>query len=90
MQAASRARAAKYLLSLKADEFKTLYFERAKNKAEERSKRKKDGSTREVKEKDIDQLVASDRKYIREMCIELLTDGTDTVAVGHRVLLSCL
>ena len=65
-------RAAKYLLSLKADEFKTLYFERAKNKAEERSKRKKDGSTREVKEKDIDQLVASDRKYIREMCIEFI------------------
>ena len=65
-------RAAKYLLSLKPDEFKTLYVERAKKKAGERSKRKKDGSTRDLKEKDVDQLVASDRKLIHEMCIEFI------------------
>ena len=65
-------RAAKYLLSLKPDEFKTLYFERAQKKAEEQSKRKKDGSAKDVKEKDVDQLVASDREYIREMCIEFI------------------
>ena len=65
-------RAAKYLLSLKPDEFKTLYFERAQKKEEERSKRKKDGSAKDVKEKDVDQLVASDRKYICEMCIEFI------------------
>ena len=65
-------RAAKYLLSLKKDDFKALYFERAKKKAEEKSKRKKDGSTKEVKEKEIDQLVESEQKHVRNMCIEFI------------------
>ena len=65
-------RAAKYLLSLKAHDFKTLYLARAKKKAEEQAKRKKDGSTKAVREKTIDQLVASDRKHIREICIEFI------------------
>ena len=64
-------RACKYLLSLKPDEFKSLYLERAKIKAQETS-RKKDGSPKEVKEKDVDKLVAADMQYIREMCVDFI------------------
>ena len=65
-------RVAKYILSLKPGEFKTLYFERAKQKELERSKRKKDASTKVVNEKVVDQLVLTDRKIIRELCTDFI------------------
>ena len=65
-------RAAKYLLSLKEDEFKTLYLDRAKKKAEATAQRKKDGTVKEVKQKEIYKIIESDRKLVREMCIDFI------------------
>ena len=61
-------RAAKYLLSLKEDEFKNLYLERAKKKAEGRPKR----GAKPPKEKDVEHLVRSDRRHIRQMSTEFI------------------
>ena len=65
-------RAAKYVLSLKEDEFKTLYLERAKKKAEVTAQRKKDGTIKEVKQKEIYKIIEADRKFMREMCIDFI------------------
>jgi hypothetical protein len=63
---------AKYLLSLTEDDFKTLYLEKAKKKAEKTAQRKKDGTIKEVKQKETYKIIESDRKHLREMCIDFI------------------
>ena len=43
-----------------------------KKKAEETAQRKKDGTIKEVKQKEIYKIIESDRKLLREMCIDFI------------------
>lgn len=65
-------KAAKYLLSLDEDDFTELYQAKAKKRAAEGAVKRKKGGTKEPDEKEVLQLLHSDRKRLRHILVEFL------------------